>query len=531
VFDEAQAVAHAAAVGRGEAQPAPVGGLGVVAANSSPSEAALAALSATGRKPGKVFVDLQNDVTADDVALAARENYRSVEHLKRYTTLGMATDQGKTSNVNALVLMGQLTGRSPGQVGTTKFRPPFKPVTLGALAAGRTGALCKPLKRMPGHAWHEAHAPVWEEFGGWQRPAAYRQAGESLNDAAEREALHVRIHVGLFEASPLGKIELYGPDAASFLDLMYVGTMSTLAVGQARYGLLLREDGVIFDDGIVARLGEQHYWVNTTSGGAERVALAFEEWLQCEYVHHRVLVTPVTSTWGNVTVAGPQAWALLQAAGFDAALAPAAMSHMTCREVTHGGVVMRVLRASFSGELGYEINVPARHTQVLLQHLWQAGQPLGVRPYGVEALMILRTEKGYLHLGADTDGTTFPGDVGLDRGIARKAANFVGRRSLLRPVATDADRMQLVGLLPRDCRSRLPVGAHITPHAPPAAVEGYVTSSVFSPVLGHPIALAMLRRGGQRVGEQVTAYHLGRAFAAEVVKTPFFDAAGERLHA
>jgi sarcosine oxidase subunit alpha len=528
VFDEAQALVHAAAVGRGIAQLAPVGGLGAVLSNSSPSAAALAAAR---HKPGKIFVDLQNDVTADDVSLAARENYRSVEHLKRYTTMGMATDQGKTSNVNALVLMGQLTDRNPGQVGTTKFRPPFKPVTLGALAAGRSGARYKPLKRMPGHAWHEAHTPVWEEFGGWHRPAAYLRDGESLNDAAEREALHVRTHVGIFEASPLGKIELYGPDAASFLDLMYVGTMSTLAVGQARYGLLLREDGVIFDDGIVARLGEQHYWVNTTSGGAERVALAFEEWLQCEYVNHRVLVTPVTSSWGNVTVAGPKAWAVLQAAGFDAALAPTAMRHMTCREVNHGGVAMRVLRASFSGELGYEINVPARHTQALLQHLWQAGQPLDIGPYGVEALMILRTEKGYLHLGADTDGTTFPGDVGLDRGIARKAANFVGRRSLLRPVATDADRMQLVGLLPLDRRSRLPVGAHITPHAPPAPVEGYVTSSVFSPVLGHPIALAMLRRGGQRVGEQVTAYHLGRACAAEVVKTPFFDAAGERLHA
>jgi sarcosine oxidase subunit alpha len=530
VFDEARAIEHAAEVGRGHAEPAPVGGLGTVAANSSPSDAALAALAASGRRPGKVFVDLQNDVTADDVALAARENYRSVEHLKRYTTLGMATDQGKTSNVNALVLMGQQTGRSPGQVGTTRFRPPFKPVTLGTLAAGRVGARCKPLKRMPGHAWHEAHKPVWEEFGGWQRPAAYAREGESLNAAAEREALHVRTHVGLFEASPLGKIELYGPDAAAFLDLMYVGTMSTLTVGQARYGLLLREDGILFDDGIVARLGEQHYWVNTTSGGAERVALAFEEWLQCEYVHHQVLVTPVTSAWGNVTVAGPQAWALLEAAGFDAALAPGVMRHMTCREVTHRGVVMRVLRASFSGELGYEINVPAQHTQALLEHLWQAGQTLGAAPYGVEALMILRTEKGYLHLGADTDGTTFPGDVGLDRGIAKKLANFVGRRSLLRPVATDADRMQLVGLLPMDRRSRLPVGAHITPHVPPAPIEGYVTSSVFSPVLGHPIALAMLRRGGQRVGEQVTAYHLGRTFSAEVVKTPFFDAAGDRLH-
>ena len=523
VFDRELALEHAGAVGRGEALPAPVGGTGWVMTNT------LAAVPSRGRR-GKVFVDLQNDVTADDVALAARENYRSVEHLKRYTTMGMATDQGKTSNVNALVLMGEASGRSPAQVGTTKFRPPFRPVTLGALAAGRCGARYSPLKRLPGHPWHEAHGALWEEFGGWSRPAAYPRAGESLAAAAEREALAVRTSVGLFEASPLGKIELYGPDAASFLDLMYVGTMSTLAVGQARYGLLLREDGVVFDDGIVARLGEQHFWVNTTSGGAERVALAFEEWLQCEYVHHRVLVTPVTSVWGNVTVAGPKAWALLQAAGFDASLAPAAMKHMTLRETQYGGVPMRVLRASFSGELGYEINLPAGHTAALLEHLAQVGEAFGVVPYGVEALMILRLEKGYLHLGADTDGTTFPGDVGLDRGIANKAANFVGRRSLQRPVATDADRMQLVGLLPLERRAVLPVGAHITPRPPPAEIDGYVTSSAFSPVLGHTVALAMLRRGRQRLGERLTAYHLGRPIAVEVVRTPFFDPAGERLH-
>jgi sarcosine oxidase subunit alpha len=377
VFDPHRAIDHAAAVGRGEAAAAPIGGVGLVPAYNGASDLALAAL---GRTPGKVFVDLQNDVTASDVALAERENYRSVEHLKRYTTTGMATDQGKTSNVNALVLLGELTQRSPGQVGTTKFRPPFKPVTLGALAAGRSGARYKPLKCMPGHAWHHAHAPLWEEFGGWQRPAAYPRDGESLTTAAEREALHVRTQVGLFEASPLGKIELYGPDAASFLDLMYVGTMSTLAIGQARYGLLLREDGVIFDDGIVARLGEQHYWINTTSGGVDRVALAFEEWLQCEYVQHRVLVTPVTSTWGNVTVAGPKAWALLQAAGFDETLSPQSMKHMTMREVRDGGTPLRVMRASFSGELGYEINLPATQTQAMLERLWRAGQAFGLTP-------------------------------------------------------------------------------------------------------------------------------------------------------
>jgi sarcosine oxidase subunit alpha len=221
---------------------------------------------------------------------------------------------------------------------------------------------------------------------------------------------------------------------------------------------------------------------------------------------------------------------VLQAAGFDSALAPTAMRHMTLLEVDFGGVPMRVLRASFSGELGYEINLPAGHTPALLERLWLSGRAFGLTPFGVEALMVLRLEKGYLHLGADTDGTTFPGDVGLDRGIARKPANFVGRRSLLRPVATDADRMQLVGLVPVDRRTRLPVGAHVTLQAPPAAVEGFITSSAFSPVLGHPVALAMLRRGSQRVGERITAYHLGRVIEAEVVKTPFFDAAGERLH-
>ena len=501
--------------------------LGGVPADNRPSAAAVATL---GRKPGKVFVDLQNDVSADDVALAARENYRSVEHLKRYTTMGMATDQGKTSNINALVLMGSHTQRTPPQVGTTKFRPPFKPVTLNALAAGRNGERYKPLKRMPGQAWHAARGGLFEEFGGWLRPAAYPQPGEGLIEAAEREAMQVRTQVGLFEGSPLGKIELYGPDAAAFLDLMYVGTMSTLPIGGARYGLLINENGVIFDDGIVARLAEQHFWVNTTSGGVERVALAFEEWLQCEHVNHRVLVTPVTSSWGNVTVSGPKAWQLLRVAGFDASLAPASMKHMTMRVVEHGGVAMRVLRASFNGELGYEINLPARHTQALLDRLWALGREFDAVPYGIEALMIMRTEKGFLHVGGDTDGTTLPGDVGMDRGIAKKAANFVGRRSLLRPAATDPHRMQLVGLLPLDRRTRLPVGAHVTQKKPPAPIEGFVTSSCFSPTLGQPVALAMLARGGKRLGERITVYHLGQAIEAEVVKTPFYDSQGERLH-
>jgi sarcosine oxidase subunit alpha len=329
---------------------------GAVPADNRPSAKALAA---QGHRTGKVFVDLQNDVVAGDVVLAAQENYRSVEHLKRYTTVGMATDQGKTSNVNAIVLMGGQTQRRPSEVGTTKFRPPFRPVTINALAAGRSGERIKPLRRMPGHEWHVARGALLEEFGGWLRPAAYPRAGESLEEAAQREALQVRRMVGIFEGSPLGKIEVFGPDAAEFLDLMYVGTMSTLPVGGARYGILLNENGVIIDDGIVTRLDHHHFWVNTTSGGAERVALAFEEWLQCEYVNHRVLVTNVTSAWGNVTISGTKAWALLEAVGFDAALAPGAMKHMTMLQIQNRGSRLRVLRASFNGELGYEVNLPA----------------------------------------------------------------------------------------------------------------------------------------------------------------------------
>jgi sarcosine oxidase subunit alpha len=501
---------------------------GEVPADNRPSAEALSALS---RRPGKVFVDLQNDVAESDVALAARENYRSVEHLKRYTTMGMATDQGKTSNVNAIVLMGGHTQRTPPQVGTTKFRPPFKPVTLNAIAGGRSGERIKPLKRMPGHDWHVARQGLFEDFGGWLRPAAYPGAGESLEQAAQREALQVRRTVGLFEGSPLGKLEVFGPDAAEFLDLMYVGTMSTLPIGGARYGILINENGVVFDDGIVARLAPDRFWVNTTSGGVERVALAFEEWLQCEYVRHRVLVTPVTSSWGNVTVSGPRAWALLEAAGFDASLAPSTMKHMTLQEIDHAGTRMRVLRASFTGELGYEINMPALQTSAWLDRLRQLGQAFDVVPYGIEALMVMRTEKGYLHVGGDTDGTTLPGDIGMDRGVARKAANFVGRRSLLRPAALDPHRMQLVGLVPVDRRTRLPVGAHaVAPPGPPGPIEGFVTSSHHSPNLGHPVALAMLQRGRARVGERITVHHVGTAIAAEVVATPFLDPQGERLH-
>jgi sarcosine oxidase, subunit alpha len=524
VFASETAVSHAAEVGiavaRGLAPPvAPIGGAGCSLANSH-----------IRRRRAKQFVDLQNDVIADDVALAAQENYRSVEHLKRYTTIGMGTDQGKTSNINALVLMGESTDRAPSAVGITKFRPPFAPITMGTLAGGRVGSLYRPLKRLPAQSWHESRGAVFEEYGGWWRPAAYPMPGESLEAAALREAGGVRERAGIFDGTPLGKLEIFGPDAATFLDLMYVGTPSTLPLGRARYGLLLNEHGVLVDDGIVARLGEQHFWVNTTSGGIDRTAAAFEEWLQCEYTQLRVAVTPVTSRWANITLAGPRAWDWLSAAGFDSVLAPDRMNHMSLAATELDGIPLRVLRASFSGELGYEINVPVSHVCALYDRLWALARALEAGPYGVEALQTLRIEKGYIHIGTDTDGTTLPTDIGLGRAMDRKSADFVGRRSLSRPVARHPDRMQLVGLLPTDRESILPVGAHLAQATPPARTEGHVTSSAMSPVLGRPIALAMLVRGSQRVGERVRVHHLGKVLQADVVAVPFYDPTGRRLN-
>ena len=489
-----------------------------------------ASVAAVRGARGKQFVDLQNDVCASDVALAARENYRSVEHLKRYTTTGMGTDQGKTSNINALLLMGELTQRAPQAVGTTRFRPPFVPVTLGALVGRRTGSLYRPLKRLPAHEWHAVHGALFETFGDWSRPVAYPLPGESLEAAATREVRTVRSACALFDGSPLGKLEVFGPDAARFLDFMYVGSVSNLAIGQARYGLLLNENGTLVDDGIVARLGPERFWVNTTTAGIERTQAAFEEWLQCEFVDFQVLVTPVTSRWANVTVAGPKAWEWLAAVGFEAALAPHALKHMSLRDSLLEGVPLRVLRASFSGELGYEINLPAPQAEWLLARLWSRAADFGGGLYGIEALQVMRVEKGYLHIGTDTDGTTLPQDVGFARGIERKAAAFVGRRSLSRPAGQDAARLQLVGLTAADGRTLLPVGGQIARKPPPTLTEGHVTSSYFSPALGFPVALAMLRGGAARLGEEVRVYHLGATHSARVVSTPFFDSKGERLH-
>lgn len=472
------------------------------------------------RAKGKAFVDLANDVTAADVMLAARENYASVEHLKRYTTLGMGPDQGKTSNVNGLMLMGDATGRTPDAVGTTRFRPPYTPISFGVISGARVGNLMRPGKFLPAHGWHQTLGAVFEDYG-WQRPDAYPQAGESLGEAAIREARAVRTSAGLFDASPLGKIEVWGSDAARFLDFIYVGTMSTLNPGRIRYGLMLDENGVIIDDGVAIRLAEDRFLLHTTSGGAERIAAMLDEWLQCEFSGWDVRVLDCTLQWGTVTLSGPNAIEVATALG----LPVEALPHMHFRADQLGNVPVRVARVSYTGEATLEISVPARYVKSLLE---TTAAIAGVTPFGVLALDLLRTEKGYVHVGADTDGMTTPSDIGLGRAIAKKTSDFVGRRSLLRPACAREDRLQLVGL---ESANALPIGAHIMEGSnAPCPSGGFVTSTCISPTLGRPIALARIREGRARLGETVKLFDLGQIFEAKIVAPCFLDPDGRRLH-
>ena len=516
--------ARDAGFGSGAAPPAPDW--------PRPQVQPLRVLSAAGR--GKRFVDLQDDVTADDIELAAREGFVSVEHLKRYTTLGMGTDQGKTSNVNGLGILAELRGAAIPAVGTTTFRPPYTPFSLGTLAARDVGRHFEPIRRSPMHAWHQAHGAIWVEAGLWLRPSTYPRAGERLQDAIVRETLAVRKGVGIVDVSTLGKIEIEGPDAAELLDRVYVNNWKTLAVDRARYGLMLREDGMVFDDGTTSRLGEQRYFMTTTTANAAKVLQHLEFYLQAVWPDLRVHVTSVTEQWAAMALAGPKSRAVLErvAAGID--VGNATLPHMGVREISIAGVTARIFRISFSGELAYEINVPADQGTAVWEALLAAGAPEGITPYGTEAMGVMRIEKGHV-AGAELDGTTTAQDLGLGR-LASSKKDFIGRRALARPALTEGSRLQLVGLVPIDSSQRLRSGAQLVadPKAqPPVSLLGHVTSTAFSPSLGHSIALALLSGGLQRKGETLhAAFPLRNETVAVRVADPvFLDPKGERLHA
>jgi sarcosine oxidase subunit alpha len=486
-----------------------------------------------GKAGARAFVDFQNDVTAKDLGLAVREGFRSIEHVKRYTTTGMGTDQGKTSNVNALAIVAGTLGTGIPAVGTTTFRPPYTPVTFGAFAGPSRGDLFDPIRRTPSHGWAEGQGAVFEDVGTWKRARYFARPGEDMRAAVARECRLTRGSVGIFDASTLGKIDIQGPDAAAFLDRIYTNAWQKLAVGRARYGLMLGEDGMVFDDGVTTRMAEHRFHMTTTTGGAPRVLGWLESWLQTEWPELRVYCTSVTEQWAVVALQGPRARELVSAVVESIDLSREAFPHLAVREGTVLGVPCRVFRVSFTGELGFEINVPWSWGAAVWEAVVEAGKKLDAVVYGTEAMHVLRAEKGYIVAGQETDGTVTPLDLGMDW-IVSKQKDFLGRRSLSRPDMLRPDRPQLVGLLTKDPRVMLEEGAQVTERPPahiPAPMIGHVTSSYLSPTLDRSIALALVAGGRARMGQTLCVPMPDRVVEVEVTSAVFLDPKNERLDA
>jgi sarcosine oxidase subunit alpha len=481
---------------------------------------------------GRAFVDFQNDVTTKDIGLAVREGFKSVEHVKRYTTTGMATDQGKTSNMNALGLVARARDVSIGALGTTTFRPPYTPVTFGTLIGPSRGELFDPVRTTPLHDWAREHGAVFEDAGQWKRAWYFPEPGEGMHAAVARECRSVRTGIGLFDASTLGKIEAVGPDAAEFLDRIYINTLAGLGTGRCRYGLMLKEDGYILDDGIVARLAPDRFHVTTTTGGAARVLSHMEDYLQTEWPHLNVFLTSITEQYAVIAVQGPGAREVLEPLVEGVDLSPRGMPHMSVQQAVVAGVPSRLFRVSFTGELGYEINVPAGHGRKVWEALWERGQHFGITAYGTEAMHVLRAERGFIIVGQETDGTVTPDDVGLAGLVGRGKQDFVGRRSLARSDLSAPGRKQLVGLLTENPREMLEEGAQIvetTEQPIPMLMLGYVTSSYDSANCGRSIALALVANGRNRIGERLYVT-TSAGFTAVNVVEPAFVPAAERAH-
>lgn len=483
---------------------------------------------------GKAFVDFQNDVTVSDVKLAAREGFRIPEHLKRYTTLGMATDQGKTGNLNGAAVLAGVTGRYVGAVGTTTFRPPFTPVAIGALAGHHRGPDFRPARLAPSHAWAKEQSAVFVETGPWLRALYYPRAGEAPQDAVNREVATVRTQVGVCDVSTLGKIDVQGSDAGAFLDRVYANTFSTLPVGKARYGLMLREDGFVLDDGTTARLADNHYFMTTTTANAVKIMQHLEFCQQVLWPTLDVQMVSVTEQWAQFAVAGARARAVLQRLvdpGHD--ISNEAFPYLAVGEVSVcGGTKARLFRLSFSGELAYEIGVPASFGDALIRAIMTAGADFGIAPYGTEALGVLRIEKGH-PAGGELNGQTTAHDLGMGKLLSVKK-DFIGRFMAARPALTDPERPTLVGLRPVVQGERIRAGAHLVPRDAAATAkndQGYVTSIAYSPSRGLWLALGLLARGPERHGEIVRAADplRGEEVLAEICPPCFVDPQGERL--
>ena len=481
----------------------------------------------------KAFVDFQNDVTAKDIRQAVREGMRSIEHVKRFTTNGMATDQGKTSNLHGLAIAADTLGKPIPEVGLTTFRPPYTPVTFGAIVNHSRGALFDPTRRTATHGWAERQGAVFEDVGQWKRAWYFPRSGEDMHAAVNRECATVRESAGLFDASTLGKIEVVGPDAAKFMELLYTNPWEKLEVGRCRYGIMLREDGFIYDDGVVGRLAADRFHVTTTTGGAPRVLNHMEDYLQTEFPHLQVWLTSISEQWAVIAVQGPNSRRIIEPLVEGIDISDEAMPHMSVREGRICGVPTRLFRMSFSGERGFEVNVPADYGEAVWEALWEQGQKHGASPYGTETMHVLRAEKGYIIVGQDTDGTVTPNDAGLDWAVGKKKADFVGIRGLKRPDLVAKGRKQLVGLKTKDPKAVLEEGAQVVenPNQPiPMKMIGHVTSSYWSQNCGRSIALALVKNGRERMGQTLYVPMPGGAIEVEVTGTVFFDEKGERLN-
>lgn len=490
----------------------------------------------TDKNPSRVkaFVDLQNDVTAKDIKLAVREGFKSIEHVKRYTTTGMATDQGKTSNLNGLQIASKALAQPVTAVGLTTFRPPYTPTTFGALAGNNDRDTFDVTRKTPIDSWAEAKGAVYEPVALWRRARYFPKAGEDMHAAVNRECRAVRRSVGIFDASTLGKIEVVGPDATEFMNRMYTNPWTKLAAGRCRYGLLLGEDGFIIDDGVIGRLADDRFHVTTTSGGAPRVLAVMEDYLQTEWPDLDVWLTSTTEQWAVIALNGPNARKVIEPLIEDIDLSPEAFPHMAVAEGRIAGVPTRLFRVSFTGELGFEINVPAHYGLAVWNAVIEAGDLYDICPYGTETMHVLRAEKGYIIVGQDTDGTVTPDDAGLSWAIGKKKPDFVGKRSLARPDMVATGRKQLVGLLTDDPTTVLEEGAQLVddPHQSiPMTMIGHVTSSYWSEALGRSIALALVTDGRARNGKTLYLPMPDRMIAAKVTGPVFLDPKGDRLNA
>ncbi len=487
-----------------------------------------------GRGP-KQFVDMQNDVGASDIMLAAREGYHSIEHVKRYTALGFGTDQGKIGNINGMAILARCLGQEISETGTTTFRPNYTPVTFGTIAGQDVGGkLFEPGRKTAMHAWHEEQGAEFENVGQWKRPWYYPKPGESMHDAVNRECLATRHNVGIIDASTLGKIVIEGKDAGEFLNRIYTNAWKKLGINKARYGFMLGEDGMVLDDGVTIRLEQNRYFMHTTTGGAAPVLSWMERWLQTEWPELEVFMTSVTDHWATAAVVGPNSRKVVSAVcegiDFDAEAFP----FMSSREGTVNNIPARVNRISFSGELAYEVNVPANYGRQMWEALMAAGKNYEITPYGTETMHVLRAEKGYVIVGQDTDGSVTPNDLGMEW-VLSKTKDFLGKRSLSREDCVRKDRKQLVGLLTENPTDILPEGGQIVddPNAPmPVPMIGHVTSSYYSACLGHSVAMALVKSGHSRMDETV---HIpladGKVISARISSSVFYDPEGARQNA